>query len=534
VTNEELGEQLKSIGTSDCRKWSGAIFLKHAPVGITLKVRYIKVAKSSGYKKANRELRRLDERLTWNDCSATIPHKEVKDLADRMHLRCIELYEFHFQFNKSMRDASDSIRTYVRKRIDVDPFPSNWKEKTDEEVMSYVNRFFDESWWRRNISRNMKQIVEAVLRDIGSVRKGVSPYVSPYGFHKFKQGRIRNNQMIDIMMLVSSDDEVYPLRAAVDSSVSNPEVQRAELMVRLRGIEDVAKEDGLTPLFLTVTCPSKYHVFTGKNQRRNSKYQGLTPNDGMAYLNKLNSQIRADLHKRKIKISGFRIAEPHHDGTPHFHFLIYVRPEEVSLTKEIYRKHCLKEDGDENGADKYRFDVKELDLENGSATGYIAKYIAKNIDGKGIDSDYETGEKGDQSALRVKAWASTWCIRQFQPIGCPSQTVYREFRRLPKELVKKYPKRAERARKAADESDYGEYVRANGGLSVKQNDLPFRAMHLIKENGSKYGEDTKKIIGIEMKSGHSIVTRTKEYRLVPEWLLASQQAAQPPPLEYCQ
>lgn len=401
-------------------------------------------------------------------------------------------------------------------------------------MLALVKRFFDERWWRKSISKHLKQIVESVLRDMGVVRKQVCPYISQYGFHKYKQGRIRNDQMIDAMMLLADDEEAIPLRQAVDASVSNPAIQRTELMVRLRGIEDIAKEDGLVPLFITLTCPSKYHARIGRSGRSNPKYQGYTPKEAQQYLNKVNSEIRADLGKHGIKMAGFRIAEPHHDGTPHYHFLVYVKSEFSDLTAQIFQKHALKEDGLEEGADQYRCDVKVLDLENGSATGYIAKYIAKNIDGTGVDTDYETGEQGDSSSLRVKAWASIWGIRQFQAIGSISQTVYRELRRLPEALTEKYPEQAEQARRAADEGNYAEYIRANGGLFVGRKELPFRAMHLLKEKASKYGEDIQKIIGIVVNTGHSIVTRTKDYTLVPNWMLDTQKAARPPTLEYCQ
>ncbi len=52
----------------------------------------------------------------------------------------------------------------------------------------------------------------------------------------------------------------------------------------------------------------------------------------------------------RIRAFGFRVAEPHHDGTPHWHLLLFLRPEEVEFATAVFRKHALKEDGYEPGA----------------------------------------------------------------------------------------------------------------------------------------------------------------------------------------
>jgi hypothetical protein len=534
VNNEELEARLETIGTRECRLMVKEIIEKHKPVGRYLQRAYVYKAKDKGYVQANKLLRQLDEKLTWKGYSVTIGLSDIEDLSEKYASVCTAQYGEAYERTKSVHKACIPVRMYVHMRGIKDPFPKNWASKPEKKLLSIVKRLSDERWWKRTIRKILNTQVETVLRDLGYVKKQTAPYISNFSLAKYKQGRVRQGDYIDSSLLVSEDGEYFPLRQAVDGSVSNPIVQRAELMTRMRGVEDVALELKLTPLFITMSCPSKYHAYYGMSGRLNPKYEGLTPKNAQDYLLRTFSQIRADLHKKEIRMAGFRISEPHHDGTPHFHLLLYVHPEHAEAVSQVFTKHCLKEDGDEKGALENRCDVKTLDLEKGSPTGYIAKYIAKNIDGDSVGVDHESGEDSASSSLRVKAWASIWGIRQFQPIGNTPQTIYREFRRLPKALTEEYPKQAEQARKAADEGDYAEFIRANGGLFVSRKDLPFRAMHVIRDIFSQYGEEVKKRVGIKTNTGHQIITRTVNYMIMPAMMVLGQKAAQPPPLEYCQ
>jgi len=138
--------------------------------------------------------------------------------------------------------------------------------------------------------------------------------------------------------------------------------------------------------------------------------------------------MRAKFKRENLSIYGFRVAEPQHDGTPHWHLLLFMPPKDVNAISEIIRSYSLAENANEKGAAQHRYKQVLIDPSKGTASGYIAKYISKNISGFGLENGADDNPY-IKSAERVRAWASTWGIRQFQQIGGPSVTLWRECRK---------------------------------------------------------------------------------------------------------
>jgi hypothetical protein len=299
--------------------------------------------------------------------------------------------------------------------------------------------------------------------------------------------------------------------------VANPEVRRAELMVRMRGFEDYAKAAGHTALFYTLTTPSKFHRYSGAGL--NPKYQHTTPRQAQAYLCKVWARIRSQLKRDDINVYGFRVAEPHHDGTPHWHILLFMQPEQASRVTAVMRDHALREDGNEPGASEHRLEVVALDGSKGSATGYIAKYISKNIDGFGMDVDYDAGISAADGAARVRAWAIVWGIRQFQQVGGASVGVWRELRRLTDTV----DTLLEDARQAADKGDWAAYLVAQGGATLPRKKQPIGVFHELRADAgtgeatiNRYGELVNRVKGVSHRGdGKDVVTRTKQWTIQP-------------------
>jgi len=389
-------------------------------------------------------------------------------------------------------------------------------------------------WWARALTVKSQRTREANHIDNGIVKKGRQIYVSN-DLHKTVQDRAKKSlQVMASKVCVSDEGDELEMLQLMEKSLSNPNNKLAELMVRMSGFEEYAKEMGHVGEFYTITCPSKYHKFSKGSFNENYQYN---PKEAQAYLVKQWSLIRASLARAGASVYGFRVAEPHHDGCPHWHMMLFMDESCRKEVREIIHFYATAEDGEELNHDNCcqplkpifnkphrapcsaRFTAVSIDYNRGTATGYIAKYIAKNI-GFGIGDDSEDKEKSTKDVYtRVKAWASTWGIRQFQQIGGAPVSVWRELRRLKDddliedEIINK-------ARICADESNWCEFLKIMGGADAKRVE---QSLKLLKKNDinkqtgevmtNRYSEIVLKVFGVCSLATEQL-TRFKKWEIL--------------------
>ncbi|STK94832.1 phage replication protein [Escherichia coli] len=315
-------------------------------------------------------------------------------------------------------------------------------------------------------------------------------------------------------MLENEDGFTIDLETVYYAGVSNPVHRKAEMMATMKGLELLAEARGDRAVFLTVTCPSKYHATT-ENGHPNPKWNGATMRDSSDYLvNTFFAAVRKKLNRDGLRWYGIRTVEPHHDGTVHWHMMVFAHPEEIDTIVSHTRDIAIQEDRHELGDDiTPRFKAEYVDGSKGTPTSYIATYIGKNLDSHAVDGidpktgkprvDHETGKSMAESVERAIGWARLHRVRQFQFFGIPSRQVWRELRRLASQMARN-PEGPQRLKDdamdavlaAADAGCFASYIEKQGGVLVPRKDYLIRTAYDLADELNDYGEQSVQIYGI--------------------------------------
>jgi hypothetical protein len=374
-----------------------------------------------------------------------------------------------------------------------------------------IARLVCPKWWRRALRKAHAKHVEGAAIALGYVNRARDCYVSDESAQRRAEQNRRNADALASTIARNEAGQEFTLAELAAKGTANKAIRRAELMTRIAGFERIAKDMGHAGLFMTITCPSRMHKWRtvqGGGVVENRKYDDTTPREAQGYLSKVWARIRAALARVSVRVYGFRIAEPNHDGTPHWHFLLFHVPEHYQTIRATVRHYALQADGHEPGAQEHRADFKPIDWTRGSAAGYIAKYVAKNIDGYKVGADLY-GNDALETSARVEAWAATWGIRQFQQVGGPPVTVWRELRRVESvpvtapgylreahEAVNRHGKAETETFKAAA---WDRYCKAQGGVFCGRR-YRIRISKGQSEGLNAYGEPRAPVtVGVEVR-----------------------------------
>ena len=395
-----------------------------------------------------------------------------------------------------------------------------------ELIPGSLARMLCADWWYRKLWQMRCEWREEQLRAVCLVNKKASPYVSYEAVIHKREQRRKSLEFFRSHELVNAEGDTLDMEEVVNASSSNPAHRRNEMMACVKGLELIAEMRGECAVFYTITCPSRFHA-TLNNGRPNPKWTSATVRQSSDYLVNMFAAFRKAMHKAGLRWYGVRVAEPHHDGTVHWHLLCFMRKKDRKSITALLRKFAIREDREELGTNTGpRFKSELINPRKGTPTSYIAKYISKNIDGRGLAQEIskETGGSLRDNAENVNAWASLHRVQQFRFFGIPGRQAYRELRLLAGQAKRDLPplkpipgkpeltpeilaalanarpvignSRLDAVLAAADAGCFATYIMAQGGVLVPRKHHLVRTAYELNDEPSTYGDHGIRIYGV--------------------------------------
>ncbi len=414
-------------------------------------------------------------------------------------LKCdVENIEFHVSTNVRKMKGLTTYTDYIPESVYsvVRDAKVDMPDPKKHTVQGIIARLQSPDWWTRQLYIQHLRMLEESAIKLGKVHAKSDKYISAEAIKLYRNRQRRNKALLEKMHAINIETgEAFSLADAAKRSVSNPMIRRFEMMNRISGMDEAATLDGKEAVFYTLTAPSRQHAVKHKDGNINKKFTGDTPRDTHKDLCKKWARVRSAANKKDLDFTGVRVTEPHHDGTPHWHMLVFTEKHNIPAMTKLMKKYYLDDDDpNEKGAQKRRVTVELIDKKRGSAVGYVAKYISKNIDGYGMD-ELEVSE-----AERCIAWSSLWGIRQFQFFGGPSVTVWRQIRAVKEVDV---PDCFKQLHGICISSDWVGYMAYS-----EENDV--KTVYETKHGEGVYGDDVDKKVGVELND-EVLITSGDEY-----------------------
>ncbi|PPC87722.1 MAG: hypothetical protein CTY37_02895 [Methylotenera sp.] len=473
--------------------------------------KYHDILKKEGGYAANDYIRALVEPLE-NLLNIAHDDDDIKKLAVELSKVC----------RNALGDSGASSRFYHNKKW------TDFSEIVNELCIGYAVRYpheFDanqqrarlscELWWLRNLRNSHARAREVAAINAGLVHRKANLYCSDDTLERRGQQIKRNASLLADVVLKSESGQQMALSDIAAAGMANPDNRRAELMTRITGFEELANEYGHKAVFVTVTCPSRMHAITA-NGKANPKYDGTKPDEAQKYLVECWARARAKLARYEVKFYGLRVAEPHHDATPHWHMILFYKPRDTGDMVRIITQYFLADSATEAGAKENRVKFVHINPMKGTAAGYVVKYVCKNLGGLDDEMSDEGNATSKSAAGRVEAWATTWRIRQFQQVGGHSVTVWRELRRVASETIERSSKSIKGAwesaqKTATKKANFALFIKSMGGLERSQKQSLIQIDDDYVTTKGRYGETVTRLIkGVRERFGINRAENNRE------------------------
>jgi hypothetical protein len=358
----------------------------------------------------------------------------------------------------------------------------------DSEVIPIRKKISDGRFIGRQLIKVAKEV--RLLQAQAEKRVGESNnYVSKDLLQFCRQQQEYNEEYLRNIKIVNKRTGKTTVLADMAKS---PATRFSQMYVTLKGLEHKAKLLDYDFMLITLTAPPRFHPNPSVGR---CKWDGSSAKDTHNYVMSLWANVKRTFANKGIKFNrgdafGLRVSEPHLDGCPHYHILMFYKKRDQEIIRSTFKSYF-------SWSEK-AIDFKMGDWEKGSPASYISKYISKNVSTASFttttkNENLEQVASADSAATeRIAAWRSSVGIRAFQFFGinqCATKwNVIRSLRYLKGEVSAGFDNLIEiacRARDKEGESRFFEFMNLADDIIFIKDDVE-----------TMYGEEAKKVVAI--------------------------------------
>lgn len=372
-----------------------------------------------------------------------------------------------------------------------------------------------ERWFYINLLRHERQVTAYFYKIIGVVRANEQEIIPNSVLASRKNQLASQEKYLENAYLTSTDASGVETKIPMKDICKTKERMSSKTYAQLKGLEFLSKHLGLLSIFITLTLPPDFHPSPKNN---NNTWDGFTPEQGHDFLQGNWRSIQKIMNKNGGRFFGVRVEEPHLDGCPHWHILVFIEPSRYQKLEATIRKFFI-------GEKSAKIDI--LDDSKSSASSYVMKYIKPFYFDRELEENDMKTNKGTQRRSRSEkkkdfenlnkkqkmvssydAHRATWGFRSIQILDLPGAATIWDHLRLLKNNEKNQKNLSLDGEKLFDfaiNNNYGEFLL----LLLKMNKHEKRAgiFYTTDENGKK--SQAKGLI----IDGEVLITKSKQWKI---------------------
>lgn len=264
-------------------------------------------------------------------------------------------------------------------------------------------------FWKRNLTITTRRNRELIAFRLGLIGKKETLFCTNATVRELKQSVLSQEYFNRNIVIANKLTAEY---VHINNATSQQSQLYSETLCYLNELNKYAIRHNLSAALISITAPADRHM-------KKQKGKLYSPID-------VNKEIQSQWKKYSDKTYQwlddnfyFRVVEPHKDGTPHWHVMLFFPKKKLAHHKKI----LLSAFGLESFKETEILDWKNLDVHKNDAIGYLLEKVQKGF-------DKSSQIKYDNNAARRAAYNKLWNFKGQQFIGLPvnTKTLWRELR----------------------------------------------------------------------------------------------------------